>query len=376
MDQTNNTKAAKGAKSSQDNSAQDRSPQNQPAFEICDFRGDAAQAVDFVNKCWSAQFPEDFSCPQWDRDYFQWQMFADPNNIILGAYQGDELIGFVFGEPIALKWRNRPIRAMFSNALAGDPTRKGMGIAKALATELSARLRQQNLAFVYGFAVPGTGSLGPKFWQGSQGAARSVGIRPWVRPLNSTLLAKASGTASERFTARITKHFNVDPVRPKDHPHVRRYRPSDLDQCLDLIVAAESDADMRYNWTKERLALQLDYQNIPKTLVYDDGEIRGFSNFHQVWFRGRETFSTGMIDHLIAQNKDQKVANALMHASLIHIWDADHALVICPSSACAGLQTLLSHRFLPLPNRYDCMWPFMDADLDPNELKTIKVHLR
>lgn len=359
-----------------DSAVSAKSPVKTAEFEICDFRGSPDEAVDFVNACWSAQFPDEFSCPQWDADYYAWQMFADPENIILGAYLDDELIGFVFGEPIALKWKDRPIRAMFSSALAGDPKRKGMGIAKALATELSVRLREANLAFVYGFAVPGTGSLGPKFWQGSQGASRSVGIRPWVRPLKSDVLAKASGTASERMTARITQFLGLDPVKPKNHPHIRPYRASDLSKCLELVLQAEAGADMCYDWTKERLALQLDFNNIPTTLVYDDGEIRGFSNFHQVWFRGREKFSTGMIDHLIAQDGNQNIANALMHASLMHIADEGHALVICPTSACASKRTLLRHGFVPLPNRYDCMWPFMDADLDPSELKSIKVHLR
>ncbi len=345
-------------------------------FTIKDFHGDAKEAVNFVNACWSAQFPDNFTCPQWDRDYFEWQMFAQPDNILLGAYVDDELVGFVFGEPIALRWKQQPIQAMFSTALAADPKRKGAGIAKALAAALAKRMHVRNLAFVYGFAIPGSGSLGPKFWQRSQGAPRSAGIRPWVRPVQSAKLALAAGPYSERLGARVSALFGIHGISPTQSPYIRAFNDQDLEPCLGLVQAAEVDADLRYDWTKARLAHQLKFHDIPATWVYDDGEVRGFVNFHRVLFRGQETFSAGLIDHLIAKDGDRAIEKALMTTALQRIEHDGHILAICPSSACASTQTLWRQKFLPMPVPYDCLFPFMDTDRNVADLKTLKVHLR
>ena len=109
---------------------------------VTDFRGDAAQAAAFVSLCWDAQFPNTVSCSQWGESDFAWQIFAQEENIILGAYDGDTLVGFVYGEPIDVLWCDRPERAMFSSALAVDPDRKGEGIAKMLAQTLARRMQQ------------------------------------------------------------------------------------------------------------------------------------------------------------------------------------------------------------------------------------------
>ncbi|GGD34153.1 GNAT family N-acetyltransferase [Sinisalibacter lacisalsi] len=345
-------------------------------LKVTDFRGDPAEAAAFVSRCWSAQFPETVSCSQWDANDFAWQVFAQPENIILGAYAGADLVGFVYGEPVDVLWRGRPVRAMFSSVLAVDPAWKGKGIAKALAQTLAGRMRAADLAFIFGFAVPGSGSLGPKFWQGSQGALRAVGIRPWIRPLNSRALATAAGAPAERIAARFAAatgfggppHGAVDGVRP--------YEPHDLDTCRALLMQAESDADLRYDWTPERLALQLSFRGIPSTWVYDDGTVRGFVNVHPVRLRGRAPFSAGQINHLVADPPAQRVSAVLMRAALQGIAAAGHALAICPDSSSATLPTLLRTGFLPFVRRYDCLFLFNAPQLDLSDLKRVKLQLR
>lgn len=347
-------------------------------IEITDFQGSAGEAVDFVNASWSARFPENFSCPQWDEDYFEWQMFAQPQNIRLAAYHDNKLVGFVFGEPLQLRWKERSVFAMFSTALAADPAFKGKGVAKSLAAALNQRLQEGGMAFVYGFAVPGSGSQGPKFWQGSQGAKRvkSVGVRPWVRPIDAKMLSKNAGERVERIAARFADMTRFDSFKADENIHIRSYKPDDLQACLALVQAAEADADLRYNWTPDRLQHQLHYNDIPKTYIFDDGMVSGFINFHQVWFRGRQRFSAGMIDHVIAADGRIDIQKALLGKAIADMHGAGQSLAICATSAGIKAKTLFRNRFVPLPDTFDCMCPFMSSDFDLSELKTVMVHLR
>jgi len=348
---------------------------NQP-FVVTDFRGDAAQAAAFVSRCWDAQFPKDVTCSQWTAEDFDWQVFAQPENVILGAYMGARLVGFVFGEPVDMLWKGRPVRAMFSSVLAVDPELKGHGIAKALAKTLAERMRADELAFTFGFAVPGSGSLGPKFWRGSQGARGSAGIRPWVRPMDYRALVDAAGARLERTAARLAGSTGLGRLPGAADENLRPYAPRDLEACRALLIDAEADADLRYDWTRERLALQLSYRNVPATWVYDDGRLRGFVNFHPVRFRGRAPFSGGQINHLIAPSSSSGIAGALMRKALREMAGAGHALAICPSSSSARFSTMLRFGFLPFGGRYVCLFPFITPELDVSEVKRLKIQLR
>lgn len=343
---------------------------------VTDFRGNAAQAAAFVSRCWDVQFPPNVTCSQWTGEDFDWQVFAQPENIILGAYIGERLVGFIYGEPVDMLWKGRPVRAMFSSVLAVDPDMKGHGIAKALAKKIAARMQAAGLALSFGFAVPGSGSLGPKFWQGSQGALRSKGIRPWIRPMDCQALIEAAGAPLERLAARLAASTGLGGPPGGSGENLRPYAPRDLQACHDLLMVAEADADLRYDWTLERLALQLSYNDVPATWVYDDGEVRGFVNFHPVHFRGRAPFSGGQINHLIAPPSNSGIAANLMRTALREIAGAGHALAICPSSSSARLSTTLRFGFLPFGGRYDYLFAFVSPEFDVSELKRAKVQLR
>lgn len=347
-----------------------------PAIEVTDFRGTVEQATDFVNRCWDMQFPDTSTCPQWDREYFAWQLFAQPDNILLGAYDGDELIGFLFSEPLDFVMNDVPMRGLFSSFLTADPTRKGQGIAKRLAGELARRVETQGYAFDTGFGMPVKGSLGPSFWLGSQKGTRARGVRPWVRPLNAAVLADALGPAHERWSARAASVLGLDRVPKRSDDRVRPWRADDLEACLALLRRAEADSDFRYEWSAERLAFQLDHEGTPKTWVYDDGAVRGFANFHRLRFRGVKPFIAGQIDHLLAENADPRIEGALMDRTLQALAETGHDLAVCPSSASTSVRTRLRAGFLPMSARFDFLFVFVSPELDVTRIRNPKIHLR
>lgn len=352
------------------------SPDSSPigSLDVRPFDGSSAEAAAFVNAVWSAQFPDNFSCPQWDEDYFAWRQFGQDRHIRVAAYLDDRLVGYVFGEEIPMLWQDRPTRAMFSTTLAVDPALKGMGIAKQLSANLRATFDARNLSFMYGFAVPGQASLGPKFWTRIHGASRAPGIRPFVRPVNARLLAGAAGSAGERGMASLARWARLD-HRPNLYgSSVRAYRPDDLDTCLSLLRRAETGADLRFDWTRSWLEHTLDFGGTPRTLVFDqgDGPI-GFLTYHRTWFRGRKRFGAAVIDHAVSP--DKSALDSLISAALNRMADDEVALAICPTSASAPVTSLLKRGFVPLPNRYDVLFPFRSVDHDSGALRRVAVHL-
>ncbi|MEM8730217.1 MAG: hypothetical protein AAGF79_09880, partial [Pseudomonadota bacterium] len=289
---------------------------------------------------------------------------------------GEDLVGFRFSEPLKFIVHGQPVRGLLSTLLSADPDRKGQGIAKQLAQELSRRIEDQDFQFDTGFGVPGPGSLGPGFWLGSQNGTRAVGVRPWIRPLDAQALVTSVGSKFERGASRLAASLGLDRLPQRKSPHVRPYRDADVGPCLDILKAAETGSDFRYEWSADRLAFQLDYKGIPSTWVYDDGTVRGFSNVHRQWFRGPKRFAAGQIDHLVAREDDPGVEKALMDHTLGTLQSTGHALAICPSSASTTVRTRLRSGFLPMPERYDFLFVFIAPGLDITKIRQPKVHLR
>jgi ribosomal protein S18 acetylase RimI-like enzyme len=347
-----------------------------PGFEVVEYSGSPAELASFVSKCWDGQFPDNVTCPQWDAEYFAWAVFGNPDNMLLAAYDDGELVGFIFGEALGFRCGDRVVPGVFSSFLSADPARKGQGVAKTIASELFRRVQEEGYAFDVGFEVPTPGSLGPKFWLGSQKGERANGIRPWIRPLDARRLARVSAARYERAAARVAGLARLDRVPARTIPHLRPFEPRDLDACLDLVRTKESASDFCFDWTAERLLLQLDHEGFPTTFVYDDGQVRGLTNFHPIRFRGRERFVAGQIDHLVAECGDRRIERHLLDATLQSMKQDGQALVVCPSSAGMSTVTRLRSGFLPMPSPYRLLFAFVAPDLDVTRLRRPMLHLR
>lgn len=348
-------------------------PAKDAQIDIRMYDGPVETLTDFVNAVWSTQFPDAFTCPQWDNDYFSWRQFGQDRHVRIAAFMDDRLVGYVFGEGLPFLWRGEPVNGMFSTTLAVDPALKGTGVAKRLSARLRDVIREQNLAFMYGFAVPGRASLGPKFWVRQHGGVRNPGIRPFVRPIDAQTLARNAGTAGERITARFAKLAHLDAPR-RARQSVRGFEARDLESCLTLLRAAEEPADLRFDWTPELLNHALDFNDTPHTLVAEDGaKVTGFATWHRTWFRGRGRFATGIVDHCVGP--DSATRRALLDGVMAQMAEQGIALATCPSSASTPIADLLRAGFVPLPQRYDLILLFNDEAYQPSDIRELRVHL-
>lgn len=340
------------------------------------FRGTSAEAAAFINQAWAARFPETVSCPQWDAGYFDWQVFANPESLRIAAYDAGTLAGLVFQVPVAVWLHGQRLRLAETSWLSVAPALARRGVGKALAQEMVRCERAAGCAFKYGFAVPGPGSHGPRFWQDKAAAALRVGLRPWVRALDAPVLRRSVGATSERLAAGLAAALRLDRCRPDLASGVRRYRQGDLAGCGALLAGGDAGAEMRYDWSPGQLARQLDWNGIPTTLVFDDGHLQGFANFHRIGFRGRAAFSAGLINHLVTRPGAARIASALLSSALGQMQRAGLALAVCSPAAGVSPAMLLRHGFAPMPARYDLLIVGAPPDLALPRAGGLRIHLR
>lgn len=346
------------------------------ALEMTQYRGTTAEATAFVNRAWSARFPGNENCPQWDPEYFDWQVFSRPESLRIAAYAGGELAGLVFSLPVEICLNGSQMRVAQASWLSVNPDMVRCGVAKALAAELARRERMAGCAFMFGYAVPGKGSHGPQFWQSKHAAARGVGLRPWVRALDAAALRAAVGAPSERLAATLAAAMRLDRCRESKAAGVRSYRSGDLASCRALLEQSEAGAAMHYVWSDDQLARQLDGNGIATTLVFEDGKVQGFASFHRIGFRGAGPFSAGLIDHLIAQPRTAGVSSALLGSALTMMQHQGLALAVCTASAGVSRGLLLRHGFVPLPDRYGLLFIGAGPGVAMPQEGGIRVHLR
>ncbi|EEW25835.1 GNAT family N-acetyltransferase [Rhodobacter ferrooxidans] len=337
------------------------------------FAGSAAEAAVFVNRCWAARFSRSESCPQWDAAFFDWQVFSRPDSLRIAAYAGGDLAGLVFSLPTEVVLNGDPLRLAQASWLSVAPEMARRGVAKALAAEMARQEAAAGCAFMFGYAVPGKGSHGPRFWQGKVAAARRPGLRPWVRALDAGVLRRSVGAVSERLAAALAAALRLDRCGAVAAA-VRPCRVGDLAACGALLRAADAEAAFRYDWSDDHLARQLQGGGFPTTLVFDDGGLQGFASFHRVGFRGRQEFSAGLIDHLVTRPGAKGVGSALLGAALAAMQQQGLALAVCTDAAGVSPALLLRHGFAPMPERYDLL--FIGAEVALPQAGGIRVHLR
>ena len=93
----------------------------------------------------------------------------------------------------------------------------------------------------------------------------------------------------------------VPPAGPLGE-HVRPYKSSDLEACLELLNGIEREARPPYlvrRWDAEELAWQLKYDGVADTLVYEsNGRAGGLINFYRIHFVHRTREPGAVIDNV------------------------------------------------------------------------------
>jgi GNAT superfamily N-acetyltransferase len=319
---------------------------------ITEFRGDAAQAASFTESCWRRSYSGSSFYALWTEKYMRWQLFdvPAPERVRrLGAYHGDKLIGFLAAEEMDFTTLFGPSVGTMSSWLSVDPEYARDGVGRALRQGMWAWQLERGASFMIGFVNAGTvRGQGRAFWK-REVPGSAILSRPsfWGHILRSKSASEAEFTWWESVGVRVLARLqraHGDLLKEK----VRAYLDADLAQCRAIF---DSDAtDFGYAWNDARLAHQLGYTEVPRTLLFDrGGGAEALVNYYTLDMVGKTPVRCAVVDFIRIGHLSRRESSAFLRHCLNAMAAEGHdvALILGPPAHPASL--LLAGGFLPLP---------------------------
>jgi hypothetical protein len=244
--------------------------------------------------------------------------------LLIAAYKGKEIVSFLANCPRRFHFENKIYRAVLSCLLV---SRKEF-LRQGLATEIIKEGLKINNELKYDFALLylETGHRSTLLIKKLEEAGHPL---EWVKRMHIVArvldLARISASEGlkkwEKAAIRLIG-ANRSP-KPGDDEHVRKFKPKDIEMCLNLLNQYQSHIRLARVWERDELAWELDYPDVSQTLVYEkEGEIKGLINFIYHDHLGKTKERWAWINHLAYPELSSKERISFVRAFLNFIRDA------------------------------------------------------
>ncbi|NVJ22350.1 GNAT family N-acetyltransferase [Myxococcus sp. AM011] len=269
--------------------------------EVRTYEGDAVDASRFVNRVWGTYYAARGPLTDFQPRMLDWFLFGNrlaTREYRLAAYSGGKLAGVLFAEPIRLRLGTRAVEGTYGSWFSVDPAFRGMDVGKKLAETMASRQRERGAAMMLGCLADG--SAGERFWKKTAGTRTFGALGLWLHVFDAAAVARWSTTAAERALFTLARPWLRGGAPSVDTEEgVRPYRPGDLPACMALVERMTEPVSLGYGYTPERLAHQLQYRDVPHTLVLErDGVVRGLVNYYTLQMNARGPLTIAMVDLL------------------------------------------------------------------------------
>ncbi|MFY1827284.1 GNAT family N-acetyltransferase [Myxococcus fulvus] len=268
--------------------------------EVRKFEGDAQDASGFVNRVWGEHYAAQGPLTNFQPRLLDWWLFANPlatPEYRLGAYVRGKLAGVLFAEPLRLRLGGQDVEGTYGSWLSVDPAFRGERLGQKLVEEMGARQRERGAALMLGCV--GLGSVGERFWKRTEHTRVFGSLGLWLHVFDPAAVARWASSAPERaFFSLVSRLPRRRPVDLDTHG-IRPYRPEDLPACMALVQQSMEQVNLGYGYTAERLAHQLQFRDVPRTLVLErNGSVRGLVNSYALQMNARGALDISLIDLL------------------------------------------------------------------------------
>jgi hypothetical protein len=323
-------------------------------IEIRTFEGDGAEADRVTYSVWCSAFGGKTPIPIWSPEFFDWALLAgrpEANHYLIGAYKGAQLVGTLFAEEFMFRVRGELIRGSGGSWLSVSRECKGQFAAKRMWDALAKRHLEREAQFMLGWTYRSSAALdGHLFWNKFSTMETIDEIGHWVRVLDHKAVAQWE---PERFQAMLASAAGLvqgPPSLTVDMTGIRDYVESDLPACQQLVDDQGRTLDLSIAWTPERLARQLKYKDMPRTLVAErDGKVAGFINYYPIEMMGRHPLRAALIDLFVAGSLDTGTQARLLAVALARMREGGVAFTLLLRLRHLRAWPLLSKGFVPLP---------------------------
>jgi predicted N-acetyltransferase YhbS len=294
-------------------------------LEIRPYEGTPEDVSDFIIKQWQLTYGGKMAVPQWNADYFRWQLRMDEpdqRQHLVAAYEGTRLAGVVCYFPMNFAMEGQRFAASQASWLSVSPEFQGQGVAGQLITGCRSRHREMGLRFQLGYAYYGhQSSRAPKFWKRTQSTTtatiRNVGF--WVRILDTAKATQWNLSSFQRWVSRLTAPFSGTPVvAQRPGLVIREAERRDLPRCLELAEKSTQHCGLRLVWDEVTLSRQLGFHGYSHALVAEEqGEVRGCITFHLLPMSGQTSATFGILDLVLVSELSYAARRALLNSALV-----------------------------------------------------------
>jgi GNAT superfamily N-acetyltransferase len=350
-------------------------------IEIRTYEGDAVELCHFIQGVWRATYEGQMPFPLWDQRFFEWQLLAERpggRDYLVVAYDGSMLIGSLLAEQFRFRLDGHEFDATTGSWFTVHPDYRHRGVAFKLFNEQRRRHLERGAVFLLGFLYMGTASsLGPKFWLRFPYTMVLEKLGFWARVFDHQAVARWELSRRDGLAARTLGLFQSRPPVPHDSEGIRPYRPGDLPACLDLVHGLLERVDMGYVWTAQRLAHQLHYRDVPRTIIAEQaGRVAGFVNYYRLDFMGRYPIAAAIIDLVAFGTLRLRECKKLLLATMGQMLDEGIKMALMLRLPCYPWQPLLATGFVPLPRALSTICIRMDPTFSLEGVKRLHVHCR
>ncbi|MCP3098241.1 GNAT family N-acetyltransferase [Myxococcus sp. K15C18031901] len=266
--------------------------------EIRSYDGDAVEAARFVNSVWTRYYANKVPVTDFSPRFLDWMLFGNPvarRDYMLAAYSGSRLVGTLFAEPIRMRLGERDVDGTFGSWASVDPEFRGQGVMMKLSETMATRIRERGAACM--LACVATGSTAQRFWERVRDTRFLNHLGLWVHVFDADAVVRWSMSSAERALFTLARPLLRQGYLRTPVEGVRPYRPEDLSSSMALVARMLEPVNLGYAYTAQRLAHQLQYRDVPNTLVLErDGAVRGLANYYTLRMKARGELTVGLVD--------------------------------------------------------------------------------
>jgi GNAT superfamily N-acetyltransferase len=321
------------------------------------FDGDVDALYELIRDSWNEDYKDQIRFEH-SREFLKWNIeapFCDPD-LLIGAYDGSDLVGFCGRFPRTLSISGQPIKAALGTFLTTHVKYRRQGIGEMVVESSVERLKEKGYDGYFYVLQKGHAST-PLYQNLPIPQVLLVPrVRFYVKFLNADLLRRS-------WNMNWAQSLFVQAVQAIPHVKsfggsIRSYTKEDLHSCLQLLNGFQQFVPIARRWTAEELAWRL--EGFPSAFTYlleEQGEIKGLINFYLMelcgnrW--GKAKARSGFVKEKIAfidnirldkLNRNQK--QALLSHALQKMKEAGYTMALIPSFACLEPIAFIRNGFL------------------------------
>jgi GNAT superfamily N-acetyltransferase len=329
------------------------------------FRGDYEGLERMAYASWRDEYGQ-ASFPDFYRPAFLHYLFdripEDRRDLLLGAYKDGEIVAFLANLPEKFHLRGKTYAGVYSCLLV---VRKEF-LRKGLALDLiraAVALNDKKYSFDFSLLTLETGHrstlmMNKLMAEGNRiERVRRSGVMARVLDLDRV---DASEGLKGYEKAAIRLFGAHRPPKPAPGFELRDYRPTDLDACHALLERYKDSALLALAWEKKDLAVELDYPDVARTLVWEKGgRIQAMINYIKHDQLGKRVERYAWINHVAFPDLSAAERSAFLRAYLGRIREEGFIATIDFRKRGWPAGPFYRARFIPYPRAVDLVsWTF------------------